>query len=62
MFTMRAGYTEADFARAVEVVGRGGSLASIVEGLGIDWDYLTWLAIGVAEGADVAPRVVLEPA
>ena len=46
---MRAGYTEADFARAVEIVGREGSLAVVVEGLGIEWDYLTWLALGVAE-------------
>lgn len=46
---MRAGYTEADFARAVEVVGRSGSLAAVVEGLGIEWDYLSWLALGVAE-------------
>lgn len=46
---MRAGYTEADFARAVEIVGRTGSLAVVVERLGIEWDYLSWLALGVAE-------------
>ena len=46
---MRAGYTEADFARAVEIVGRSGSLALVVESMGIDWDYLSWLALGVAE-------------
>lgn len=49
MFTLRAGYTEADFARAVEIVSRGGSLAGIVQRLGIEWDYLSWLALGVAE-------------
>lgn len=46
---MRVGYTEADFARAIDIVGREGSLAVVVEGLGIDWDYLSWLALGVAE-------------
>lgn len=49
MFTMRAGYTEADFARAVEIVGRAGSLPAVVEALGIEWEYLVWLALGVAE-------------
>lgn len=38
MFTLRSGYTEADFARAVE-------------GLGLEWDYLTWIALGVAQDA-----------
>lgn len=46
---MRVGYTEADVARAVEIVGRQESLATVVEALGIDWEYLSWLALGVAE-------------
>ena len=48
MYALRAGYTEADFARAVEIVGRARSLVAVVEALGIEWDYLAWLALGVA--------------
>ena len=63
MFMMRVGYTEADFARAVEIVGREGSLVAVVERLGIDWDYLAWLALGVAEdvlgrGTDALPEAL----
>ncbi len=46
---MSTGYTEADFARAVEIVGTARSLSAIVEALGIEWEYLVWQALGVAE-------------
>ena len=46
---MSTGYTEADFARAVEIVGTAKSLSTVVEALGIEWEYLVWLALGVAE-------------
>ena len=46
---MSTGYTEADFARAVEIVGTAKSLSTVVEALGIEWEYLVWQALGVAE-------------
>ena len=49
MYTMRAGYTDADFARAVEIVGRARSLATVVEALGIEWEYVVWQALGIAD-------------
>lgn len=60
---MSAGYTEPDFARAVAIVEREGSLAALAEALGIDWDYLSWLALGVAEAnlgraLDVLPEAL----
>lgn len=42
-------YTDADLARAVEIVWREPSFAPVVEALGIEWDYLVWLALGVAQ-------------
>lgn len=49
MFTLSAGYTEADFARAIEIVGRRGTPPAVAEGIGIEWDYLSWVALGIAE-------------
>ena len=49
MYTLRPGYTEADFARAVEIVGRARSLAVVVEAVGIEWEFLVWQALGVAD-------------
>ena len=49
MYTMSAGYTDADFARAVEIVGRARSLATVVEALGIEWEYLVWQSLGIAD-------------
>ena len=59
---MRAGYTEADFARAVEIVGREGSLAVVVEGLGIEWDYLTEIGdvfVGKVPGRTAHDQITL---
>jgi hypothetical protein len=44
-----ASYDERDFERAVETVGRESSPQRLAERLGIEWDYLGWLALGVAE-------------
>ena len=49
MPVIRTEYTEADFARAVEVIRRERSFAPVFEALGIEWDYLVWLALGVAQ-------------
>ena len=63
MFTLRSGYTEADFARAVDVVGRQASPAAAVVSLGIEWDYLSWVALGIAQdvlgdASALAPDIV----
>ena len=42
---MSVGYESGDFDRAVALVGSERSPRALVEGLGIDWDYLTWLAL-----------------
>jgi hypothetical protein len=39
------GYEGGDFDRAVAVVSAERSPRALVERLGIDWDYLTWLAL-----------------
>jgi hypothetical protein len=39
------GYEAADFDRAVAVVSAEPSPRALVEQLGIDWDYLAWLAL-----------------
>src|SRR4051812_29732653 len=47
--TVRANYAEADFARAVELVSAEAAPAALAARLGIDWDYLAWLGLGLAE-------------
>lgn len=42
---MSDGYGEADFERAVAIVSAEPSPRALVERLGIDWDYLSWLAL-----------------
>jgi hypothetical protein len=46
---VRANYAEADFARAVEVVSAEPAPSALAARLGIDWDYLAWLGLGLAE-------------
>ena len=50
-----ADYSEGDFAQAVAVVSAQPEPARLVERLGIDWDYLTWLGLGLAEEVVVDP-------
>lgn len=42
---MSDGYEEGDFDRAVAIVSAERSPRALVERLGIDWDYLSWLAL-----------------
>jgi hypothetical protein len=42
---VRDGYEGGDFDRAVALVSAERSPRELVERLGIDWDYLTWLAL-----------------
>ena len=42
---MRDGYEGGDFERAVALVSAERSPRELVERLGLDWDYLTWLAL-----------------
>lgn len=42
---MSAGFEGADFERAVAVVSAEPSPQALVERLGVDWDYLGWLAL-----------------
>ena len=42
---MTDGYAGADFDRAVAVVSAERSPRALVERLGVDWDYLAWLAL-----------------
>ena len=46
---MKANYVETDFQRAVEVVSDAAPPTALAERLGIEWDYLGWLAVGLAE-------------
>jgi hypothetical protein len=46
---MKANYLESDFQRALDIVGSGPAPSALAEGLGVEWDYLAWLGIGVAE-------------
>jgi hypothetical protein len=43
-----SGFAEPDFARAVAVVGGAASPQALAAELGIDWEYLTLLGLGVA--------------
>lgn len=45
---MKANYVDSDFQRAMEIVG-GFAPAQLAAGLGLEWDYLAWLGIGLAE-------------
>ena len=42
---MSDGYEGGDFDRAVALVSSEPSPRALVERLGIDWDYLSWLAL-----------------
>lgn len=42
---MNVGYEAGDFDRAVALVSSERSPRALVERLGIDWDYLAWLAL-----------------
>ena len=42
---MRRGFDAADFDRAVGLVSAQRSPQALVEQLGVDWDYLGWLAL-----------------
>jgi len=46
---VKANYGEADFQRAMDIVGGSVPPNALAEGLGVEWDYLAWLGIGVAE-------------
>ncbi len=52
---MSDGYDGADFDRAVAFVSSEQSPAELVKRLGIDWDYLSWLALD-ASAAVLAER------
>ncbi len=45
---MSDGYEGGDFDRAVALVSSERSPRALVEGLGLDWDYLSWLALDAA--------------
>lgn len=45
---MSDGFTADDFDRAVAVVSAEASPRSLAERLGVDWDYLSWLALDAA--------------
>lgn len=46
---MKANYLERDFQRALDIVGGSAAPSALAERLGVEWDYLAWLGIGVAE-------------
>jgi len=45
---VRDGFVAGDFERAVAVVSADPSPRALVERLGIDWEYLSWLALDAA--------------
>jgi hypothetical protein len=45
------GYESGDFDRAVALVSAEPSPRDLIERLGIDWDYLTWLALDASASA-----------
>jgi hypothetical protein len=47
--TVRANYAEADFARAVELVSAEPAPSRLATRLGLDWDHLSWLGLGLAQ-------------
>ena len=46
---MKANYVDDDFRRAMDIVGAAFQPKELARGVGVDWDYLAWLGIGVAE-------------
>jgi hypothetical protein len=48
---MKATYVDTDFRRAMDIVGAAFQPKELAQGIGVDWDYLAWLGIGVAEEA-----------
>jgi hypothetical protein len=46
---VRADYAAADFARAVERVNAEPRPAELTAAVGVDWDYVAWVALGFAE-------------
>lgn len=48
---MSDGYEGGDFERAVALVGAEQMPRALVERLGLDWDYLSWLALDAAAAA-----------
>jgi hypothetical protein len=46
---MKATYVDVDFQRAMDIVGAAFQPKELAKGIGVDWDYLAWLGIGVAE-------------
>ena len=46
-------YVEADFERAAAVVAAEVSPRELVQRLGVDWEFLTWLGLGLAN--EVSP-------
>lgn len=45
---MIASYDERDFERALAVVGGARPPQELAEQLGVDWDYVTWIAVDAA--------------
>ncbi len=48
---MNEGYEAEDFERAVALVSSEPSPAALVERLGLEWDYVAWLALDASEAA-----------
>ena len=46
---MNAGYEALDFERAVALVSAEPSPEALVERLGLDWEYVAWLALDASE-------------
>ncbi|MFN8188197.1 MAG: hypothetical protein U0R69_14100 [Gaiellales bacterium] len=46
---MRATFADADFQQAMDIVGGASAPADLTAGLGVEWDYLVWVGIGLAE-------------
>ena len=51
---MKQNYAETDFERAAALVAEAPSPVELVQRLGIDWEFLIWLGLGLA--AEVAPE------
>jgi hypothetical protein len=51
---MKQTYVESDFERAAAIVAADPSPVELVQRLGIDWEFLSWLGIGLA--AELVPE------
>ena len=51
---MKQTYVETDFERAAAIVAEAASPIELVQRLGIDWEFLTWLGLGLA--VEVVPE------